>query len=46
MTESPKKSKDLYVAAYPFADDVLALPVKDIEQAVKWYGRRIWPSGY
>lgn len=28
----------LYVAAYPFADDVLALPVKDIDQAVKWYG--------
>ena len=28
----------LYVAAYPFADDVLALPVEDIDQAVKWYG--------
>ncbi len=27
----------LYEAAYPFADDVLALPVEDIDQAVKWY---------
>ncbi len=28
---------NLYVAAYPFADDVLALPVEDIPQTVKWY---------
>ncbi len=27
----------LYKDASPFADDVLALPVKDIEQAAKWY---------
>ena len=31
-------SERLYVAAFPFADDVLALPVEDIEQTVKWYG--------
>ena len=34
----PRHPKQLYVAAYPFTDDVLNLPVKDIEQAVKWYG--------
>lgn len=28
----------LYEAAFPFADDVLALPVTDIDQAAKWYG--------
>ena len=27
----------LYKAAVPYADDVLALPVRDIEQAAKWY---------
>lgn len=27
----------LYRAAYPYADDVLALPVKDIGQAAEWY---------
>ena len=30
----------LYEAAYPFADDVLALPVTDIDQAAKWYGEK------
>ena len=32
------KTEKLYEAAYPFADDVLALPVEDLDQAVKWYG--------
>ena len=27
----------LYEAAYPFADDVLALPVTDIDLAAQWY---------
>lgn len=27
----------LFEAAYPFMDDVLALPVKDIDVAAKWY---------
>ena len=31
-------AENLYVAAFPFLDDVLALPVKDIAQAAKWYG--------
>ncbi len=31
------RPEKLYVAAYPFADDVLALPVTDIEHTVKWY---------
>ena len=30
----------LYEAAYPFADDVLALPVRDIDEAARWYGER------
>ena len=30
----------LYKAAFPFADDVLALPVADIDRAVQWYGPR------
>ena len=28
----------LYEAAYPFQDDVLALPVEDIDRAAGWYG--------
>jgi catechol 2,3-dioxygenase-like lactoylglutathione lyase family enzyme len=27
----------LYTAAFPYADDVLALPVRDIEVAARWY---------
>ena len=30
----------LYKAAYPFQDDVLALPVEDIDHAAEWYGER------
>lgn len=30
----------LYEAAFPFADDVLALPVEDIDRAATWYGER------
>lgn len=30
----------LYEAAYPFAKDVLALPVEDIDRAAEWYGPR------
>ena len=29
----------LFEAAYPFQDDVQALPVADIEKAVEWYGK-------
>ena len=34
MNDSP-----LFEAAYPFQDDVLALPVTDLDQAAEWYGR-------
>ena len=27
----------LYKAAYPYAEDVLALPVKDVDRAAGWY---------
>ena len=37
MPESPNEPNALYVAAFPFVDDVLALPVKDIPQTVQWY---------
>ena len=30
----------LYEAAYPFQDDVLALPVEDIDRAAAWYRER------
>lgn len=30
----------LYEAAFPFADDVLALPVEDIDVAADWYAGR------
>ena len=33
-------SEKLYEAAFPFADDVLALPVEDVDRAVQWYGAR------
>ncbi|MXY25617.1 MAG: VOC family protein [Acidobacteria bacterium] len=33
-------SSPLYKAAFPFADDVLALPVQDIDRAAEWYGAR------
>jgi catechol 2,3-dioxygenase-like lactoylglutathione lyase family enzyme len=29
--------RKLFEAAYPYAEDVLALPVKDIDQASDWY---------
>lgn len=29
----------LFEAAFPYADDVLALPVADVEQAASWYGQ-------
>lgn len=32
-------NEQLFRAAYPFLDDVLGLPVKDIDQAARWYGR-------
>lgn len=28
----------LYEAAFPYGDDVLALPVTDIDEAARWYG--------
>ncbi len=30
----------LYEAASPFAEDVLALPVRDTDEAARWYGER------
>ena len=30
----------LFEAAFPYADDVLALPVEDIDQAANWYGEK------
>ncbi len=38
VKDTPMKTEKLYEAAYPFADDVLALPVEDLDRAVKWYG--------
>lgn len=38
MKASHTEREDLFLAAYPFADDVLNLPVADIEQTVLWYG--------
>lgn len=32
-------SDGLFVAAYPFADDVLKLPVTDVDCAVEWYAK-------
>ena len=29
----------LFQEAHPYADDVLALPVKDIDEASSWYSR-------
>ena len=34
MTDKP-----LFEAAFPFQDDVLALPVEDLDRAAEWYGR-------
>ena len=33
-------SSKLYEAAYPFADDVLALPVAHLDRAADWYAHR------
>jgi len=32
-------SPKLFLAAFPFADDVLALPVTDLDEAAEYYGR-------
>ena len=32
------QGEKLFRAAFPFLEDVLGLPVKDIDQAAKWYG--------
>ena len=37
MQEARANADKLFVAAFPFVDDVLALPVEDIPQAVTWY---------
>ncbi|MCY4062222.1 MAG: VOC family protein [Chloroflexi bacterium] len=37
MEDSSATSDQLYVAAYPFTDDVLNLPVKDIKMTAEWY---------
>ena len=39
MTDDMASSR-LYEAAFPFADDVLALPVEDIDRAAEWYAAR------
>lgn len=39
MTDDVASSR-LYEAAYPFADDVLALPVDDVYRAAEWYADR------
>ena len=31
-------TEKLYEAAFPYAEDVLALPVEDLDQTAKWYG--------
>ena len=31
-------TEKLYEAAFPYAEDILALPVEDLDQAAKWYG--------
>ncbi|MCY4027159.1 MAG: VOC family protein [Acidobacteria bacterium] len=38
--DTPAPAAGLYEAAYPFAKDVLALPVEDIDRAAAWYGPR------
>ncbi len=38
--DTPASAAGLYEAAYPFANDVLALPVEDIDRAAAWYGPR------
>lgn len=30
----------LFEAAYPYGNDVLALPVQDVDQAAAWYGEK------
>lgn len=40
MTDDAVAVPKLYEAAYPFAKDVLALPVEDIDRAAAWYGPR------
>jgi len=34
-------SEPLFAAAYPFADDVLALPVEDLDRAAEFYARTL-----
>ena len=31
-------TEKLYEAAFPYAEDILALPVEDLDQTAKWYG--------
>ena len=31
----------LFKAAFPYQDDVLALPVEDLDQAASWYGQAL-----
>ena len=38
MVEPKVSQGSLYRAAYPFQDDVLALPVEDVDRAAHWYG--------
>ena len=40
MIDDAVAAPKLYEAAYPFAKDVLALPVEDIDRAAAWYGPR------
>ena len=40
MGQRKRTQSRLYKAAYPFQDDVLALPVEDINRAAEWYGEK------
>ena len=40
MADGVAATPKLYEAAFPYAQDVLALPVEDIDRAAEWYGPR------
>ena len=40
MADDVAAAPKLYEVAFPFAKDVLALPVEDIDRAAAWYGPR------
>lgn len=36
--QSEERDMKLYEAAFPYAEDILALPTEDLDQAATWYG--------